>query len=270
MKKKEIELKGKKINYFDSGEKEKSLIFIHGNSLEASLFKHQFQDEHLGRYRIIAPDLMGHGSSGRSNNPEQDYSVNSYIGSIIELINKLSLKNVVLFGHSLGGHIAIHVLEHLKNIKGIVILGTPPLTIPPKLEEAFLPNPAFPLSFKPDLPDEEINSLAELFHNTGHQDFDLVTNSIKLADPLVRPFIGKSISTQLVTDEVDILKNAGIPVAIFHGLQDKAVNLQYLEKLRIPTLWKNKIIKINSSHNAFIENAEELNKNLNDFLDSCF
>ncbi|MFW5656467.1 MAG: alpha/beta fold hydrolase [Bacteroidota bacterium] len=252
--------------YFDNEASGRPLFFIHGNSLNSGLFYRQFEDAALGNYRIIAPDLPGHGRSSRSTNPEKGYSVKNYIQLLAEFTNKLQLEDIILFGHSLGGHIAINLSNELAGkISGLAIMGTPPLTVPPKMEEAFLPNPALAYAFKPDLSDEELKQLSSAFINEEQNNFELLKSAIITADPLVRPFIGKSISTE-VTDEVSILQNSDFPLAVFHGRKDKLVNADYISNLGLDLHSKEVYYIENAGHAAFLENHQEFNRALSEFV----
>jgi len=247
-----------------------TLVFIHGNSLNASLFTNQFNAQALNQYRIVALDLPGHGDSLKSENPQQDYGVNKFIATLQELIQKLNLDNIVLVGHSLGGHIAIHLLPALLKtglqIKGIVLIGTPPLTLPPALEKAFLPNPSMGLAFKPDLSSDEIQMLSKAFINVEMPQFEKVESAIRTTDPLARAYIGQSIATEINESEVDILHNTDIPLAIFHGKDDALVNPDYIKKQKF-NLWRGAVQVIEEAgHCPFIEQPEIFNTLLRDFL----
>jgi len=124
MKEKQIKLNHVTLFYRDNESSGLPVIFIHGNSLHDGLFYKQF--EALSPYRIIAPDLPGHGQSAFSNDPAQDYGVGSYIRLLAEFIQSFKLGQCILFGHSLGGHLAIHLAGQLRNIAGLAIMGTPP------------------------------------------------------------------------------------------------------------------------------------------------
>jgi len=177
----------------------------------------------------------------------------------------------VVFGHSLGGHIAINAVPNLQGIKGLAISGTPPLSLPPKLEASFLPNPAMGLAFKPDLSDEELHTLAENYLSENNVNLPKVKESIKEADPLVRAFIGKSIATELINDEVEILEKTKVPVAVIQGQNDRLVNNSYIKELTIPALWQDEVKVIEkASHCPFLDNPHLFNNYLSRFLKHCF
>lgn len=264
MTEKKIKIGHQNLFYRDNESEGTPVFLIHGNSLSGSLFYKQF--EALGQYRLIAPDLPGHGQSQFSDNPGRDYGAGNYIRLLAEFIQSFNFEKCYLFGHSLCGHLCIHLSNQLRNIAGLALMGTPPLTLPPRLEEAFLPHPAMGSTFKSELNEEEINLLAASFIDINHPDFQLVKSSIKTCDPLVRPRIGQSIATDLINDEAEILKNMSASLTVFHGEKDPLINDQYIRQLNLP-LWNNTIRYIpEAGHSAFLENAEVFNSYLIDFL----
>ncbi|GIP35496.1 alpha/beta fold hydrolase [Paenibacillus sp. J2TS4] len=54
-------------------------------------------------YRLIIPDLRGH---GQSSIPEGPYLMETMAEDIAELLEELSIGRAVLFGHSMGGYVA--------------------------------------------------------------------------------------------------------------------------------------------------------------------
>jgi pimeloyl-ACP methyl ester carboxylesterase len=55
-------------------------------------------------YRVIAPDLLGH---GRSDKPRADYSVAGYANAMRDLLTYLDVEHATVVGHSLGGGVAM-------------------------------------------------------------------------------------------------------------------------------------------------------------------
>src|SRR5918999_355962 len=56
------------------------------------------------RHLVIAPDLLGHGSSDK---PRADYSVAAYANGVRDLLGVLGVERATLVGHSLGGGVAM-------------------------------------------------------------------------------------------------------------------------------------------------------------------
>lgn len=75
----------------------------------------------LSAFPVYALDLPGH---GYSDLPGQN-SINGYAQSVIDFINSLELKKVMLVGHSMGGAIAQAVgVRQPSNLAGLVLIGT--------------------------------------------------------------------------------------------------------------------------------------------------
>lgn len=94
---------GSRIDYDMTGEGDTTLLFVHGWCINKSYWESQmeyFKD----KYTVVAMDLPGHGESDKNRT---DWTVQNYSKDVMFLIRALSLKNVVLVGHSMGGNIIL-------------------------------------------------------------------------------------------------------------------------------------------------------------------
>jgi pimeloyl-ACP methyl ester carboxylesterase len=55
-------------------------------------------------HRVLAPDLLGHGASGRA---ATDYSLGAHASMLRDLIDRLGIDRATVVGHSLGGGVAM-------------------------------------------------------------------------------------------------------------------------------------------------------------------
>ena len=254
------------IAYSESNNNGMPIFLVHGNSLSSDVFKEQFSSPILKNYRLIAPDLPGHGKSFRSAEPGHDYHLPNLITTLIKFINSFNFKEYFLYGNSLGGHLLINCLPYLNGVKGLAINGTPPLTSPPDMAACFLPNPAAMLAFKPDLSEEEINQLAATFCNPGSANISEIEEYIKNTDPEFRRVVGAGLISGKNNDEIEILKQSNIPLAIVHGENDSLINPAYFKNINL-NLWNNKVHIIkNAGHLPFFENTEGFNEKFKGFL----
>lgn len=120
-----ISIQGIRINYIEGENFDRSrptLLFIHGAGQSVATWK--FQIELFANhpyFNFIALDLPGHG-----NSEGQGYkSVEEYKNTVLEFIDVLKLKEIVLVGHSMGGGVAmLLVIERPDLFKACVLVAT--------------------------------------------------------------------------------------------------------------------------------------------------
>lgn len=72
-------------------------------------------------WRVIAPDLRGHGDSAWS--PDGDYAFPAYVYDFAQLVHQLGLAPVTVVAHSLGGNIALRYAGlYPQNVRRIVAI----------------------------------------------------------------------------------------------------------------------------------------------------
>jgi len=107
---------------------EKTIMFIHGYAGCAETWEYQIN--HFARdYRVIAPDLRGH---GQSDAPFSEYTMSEFVDDINTIAEVLELpEKFVLVGHSFGGSICVEYAhahpEHLERLVLIATAGEYPL-----------------------------------------------------------------------------------------------------------------------------------------------
>jgi pimeloyl-ACP methyl ester carboxylesterase len=101
----ELPVHGHAVSYAESGAQSGGpvVVLVHGIASRASQWERVMAD--LGETcHVIAPDLLGHGSSAK---PRGDYSLGAHACGIRDLLAALGHDRVSLVGHSLGGGIAL-------------------------------------------------------------------------------------------------------------------------------------------------------------------
>ncbi|WP_072807167.1 alpha/beta fold hydrolase [Rhodococcoides yunnanense] len=97
-----VELHKDVLRYVDAGDGP-PVVLVHG--LLGSHESWSGQIERLSeKYRVIAPDLFGHGASDK---PSGDYSLSSHAATIRDLLDHLGIESAPMVGHSLGGGIVM-------------------------------------------------------------------------------------------------------------------------------------------------------------------
>ena len=82
-----------------------ALILLHGLTATHANWEHTIP-AFADRWRVVAPDLPGH---GRSAKPDAPYTVDFYAGVIRSLGRTLGIEEAVVVGNSLGGQIAVEM-----------------------------------------------------------------------------------------------------------------------------------------------------------------
>ena len=90
-------------HYLDEGTGD-ALLMVHGNPTWSFLWRNLIS-EFRQDYRLIAPDHMGCGMSGK---PQQNtYTLQTHVDHLVELIERLDLRQVTLLAHDWGGAIGL-------------------------------------------------------------------------------------------------------------------------------------------------------------------
>ncbi|TGT59761.1 alpha/beta fold hydrolase, partial [bacterium M00.F.Ca.ET.159.01.1.1] len=77
---------------------------------------------------LIAPDLPGHGASGDAIDPDRSYSMEGYADAMTEVLGLLGVGQAIVFGWSLGGHVAIELASFHPAVHGLMLTGAPPVS----------------------------------------------------------------------------------------------------------------------------------------------
>jgi pimeloyl-ACP methyl ester carboxylesterase len=164
----------------------------------------------------------------------------------------------------MGGHVLLEALNELKGVKGIFINGSPPFGLPPA-PDIFLPHPALPLFFKGQHTEQELDMLSKaMLYN--EELFEAVKTELKKSDPVFRDVWMPNIQAHLPKDELEVVKNTTVPMAVVHGENDNLANLDYIKKVPFNKLWDNRVHTIpEAGHLPFFKQAEVYNVLLSDF-----
>lgn len=256
VKQKKIIIGNEEIAYFETSGKGADILLIHGNSQSSSSFSRQLNSVLASTFHIISIDLPGHGLSKNSPDPAVTYQLPGYAELLKQIVDKLNMEKAVIVGWSLGASILVEAVDRLPNVPGVMLLGATPLDHPFN-PAALLPSDVAELLFKPDPFTEEEIALAKpfLFRPGVHSIPGFVEADARRQDPMVRLYLGVSVFTENYKNQLAILKNLDIPIAVLNGAQERVVNVAYQRSLSMPTLWHNKIWLIpNAGHIAQWEN----------------
>ncbi|SDF84016.1 haloalkane dehalogenase [Pseudonocardia oroxyli] len=93
-------------------------VFLHGNPASSHLWRGVL--ERMGPGRLLAPDLIGMGASGK---PDIGYRFADHARYLDAWFDALGLDDVVLVGHDWGGALAFdHAARHPGRVRGVAFL----------------------------------------------------------------------------------------------------------------------------------------------------
>jgi len=99
-----VSIHGHEISYRDVGEGP-VLLLLHGIAGSSRAWR-EIMPALAGEYRLIAPDLLGHGESAK---PLGDYSLGAYASGLRDFLGVLGVERVTLVGQSFGGGVAMQL-----------------------------------------------------------------------------------------------------------------------------------------------------------------
>lgn len=100
---------------------------MHGLSGHGARWR-RFAEQQLAGFRVIAPDLRGHGRSPML----PPWNLAQHTADVIALLDSLGLDGVPLMGHSYGGSIAIDVANLVPSRISHLVLVDPSQGLPPE------------------------------------------------------------------------------------------------------------------------------------------
>lgn len=116
---------GRRLWYEEQGEGT-PLVLVHGWCMSSAVWRFQL-DRLSSSFRVIAPDLAGH---GRSPAPPGGCHLEGFAADIAALVRHLDLAGALLAGWSLGAQVAVRSLPLIRERLGglVLVCGTPCFT----------------------------------------------------------------------------------------------------------------------------------------------
>jgi len=116
-----LELHGDRVAYQDVGSGPEALLLIHGMAGSSETWRAVIPQ--LSRkYRVVAPDLLGHGQSAK---PRGDYSLGAFAVWLRDLLDELGISTATIIGQSLGGGVAMQfVYQHPDYCQRLILISS--------------------------------------------------------------------------------------------------------------------------------------------------
>lgn len=240
------------------------VILVHGNSMSRRSWDALLTAPALKGHSLRAIDLPGHGHTPRL--PDEDtYTLDLFARHVADIAKVLP--EVVLVGHSLGGHVCAQVPARAPSVLGMVIFGAPLLRNAADAARAFHPAPALAKAFTSQLAPTDARELAEALTWPGSPAIVQLTDDILRTDPRVRGDIGTALASGRIPDEVAGVKQAATPVRIVHGADDPFIRTDYLDQLATELNAGPVRILADAGHSPQVQAVDALAHEIADFLE---
>jgi non-heme chloroperoxidase len=245
-----------------------AILFLHGCSQSWLTWDRQLRSELARRYRLVAMDLRGHGSSERPRDGYDDSRL--WAADVDAVIRELDLDRPVLCGWSYGPLVILDYIRHygqerlggIHFVGGITRLGSEAAAAVISAEFLAL----LPGLFSNDLGEgvRGVESLLHLCFSREPEASDLYT--MLGFGVSVPPFVRQALLTRVV-DNDDLLPAIVTPVLITHGALDAVVGQRVVtqHKTLLPHAQVN--IMPDAGHAAFWDDAARFNQRLGAFRD---
>ncbi len=242
------------------------LLLLHGLTLSGLMWTPQIR-ELSKKYRVVIPDLRGH---GKSSVPDRGYSFHNYAIDIKQLFDHLDLQKVHIIGLSLGGAIAIEFSVAFTEsvISTIVISTMPPHFEPNDIWVQTLTNfrkirDEFGLNYAV----ENILLKEPIFGkiNIGINDWMNLKNAIHKFSG--NPMNDESLNQEKPEKLLDSLPMLDIPFLIMTGENDYQTFIDASDTLAEAIRNSKRVIINNSGHLCTMEKPEQVNLEILSFLE---
>ncbi|AIQ54869.1 alpha/beta fold hydrolase [Paenibacillus sp. FSL R7-0331] len=251
-----IRCEGSNICYSDQGQGE-VIVLLHGFCGSSAYFE-QVIPFLSGSYRVIAPDLRGHGASDA---PLGAYSIDQMADDVLSLLNALEIQDVYLLGHSMGGYVTLSFAQrYASRLKGFGLIHS---TGYPDGEEAREKR----LKSVSAIQNEGITSFVDalvpgLFASGAAPQLLERAKEIGYKTP-PQGAAGAALAMRERPDRRDVISAAAVPVLLVAGAEDSLVPAE-----RIFTSDKANITKAvipGAGHMSMYEAPERLAEMIKDF-----
>lgn len=251
----QVKINNWNINYEVIGNGGNPIILLHGWLANLETMK-PLANNLSQNFKVYLVDVVGF---GKSDLPERPLNTDDF-GDFLKLfIDELKIENPVLIGHSNGGRMIINsVGRKIVNPKKIVLIDS--AGIKPKrkfsyyIKIAFYKTGKFFLNLLPNT--KTIKQFKDkLFNSVGSADYKASATVLK-----------ETMKIILNEDQSKYLPEINVPTLLFWGGQDKDTPISDAKKMEklIPDCGL--IEYPNSTHFSYLENINNVNAVLNEFL----
>ncbi len=253
--------KGIKINYQVSG-KGPALVFLHGFLENMDMWK-AIIPFFSTNYTCITIDLLGH---GKTNCIGYIHTMEDMAHAIKTVLNKLTLTDIALVGHSMGGYVALAYVDLFPDtVSSIALVNS--TSFPDNDQRKINRDRAIHIVKKN--PEAYTHmAIANLFAKENRSIYTAEINTIKkeASKTPLQGIIAALEGMKIRKDCSEVLLNFKGPKIIFAGKKDPV--LSYKQNSIESKQYKTEFILFDGGHMSYIENKKEFVQELKQFFSS--
>ena len=255
-----VTVDGNKIRYLEDGQSDCIIILLHGlgGMAERWLPTVPYLEKN---FRVIIPDLIGHGLSDR---PQIDYTLDIFKNTILGFLGALSLQDVNIVGTSLGGEIAAECASTQSPLIRKVVMVSPAgimKTSTPALD-AYTMAALYPNRESVKLAYEMMSGEKREISDQSVENFisNMTRPNTKMA------FLSTLLGMKNSPPVTDKLRNINIPALLIWGINDRVIPIEYA-KYFLSAIPQCEFVKMDKcGHIPYEERPEKFSKIVLDFL----
>lgn len=239
------------------------VVLIHGFPFSKEMWRPQI-DALKDHYYAVTYDVRGHGGSDTGDG---QYSVEYFVDDLIALLDHLRISRAVTAGLSMGGYIALRAIErHPDRFRGLVLADT---RSEPDGNDGRVKRASQARSIKTEGMEKFTETFlgAVFFEKTFRNNPDAVERIRKIilgTNPLAAS--GTLLALAARTDTTPSLYNISVPTLILVGQHDTITPPSAAQAIKSKIPGSEIHIIPNAAHLSNIENPEEFNGHLLNFL----
>jgi 3-oxoadipate enol-lactonase len=259
-----VNLNGTKIHYTEHGRTDGlPLVFLHGFPFSGDMWQPQlnFLPDWV---RAIAPDIRG---SGVSDVGDGQYTIDFFADDLIALLDEFHIPKAVLCGLSMGGYIAQRTLQRNPDrVEGLILCNTrsDADTNEAKINRANSMRAVKRGGIAP-FAEENLKNYFSPKTLAQHPETAAFIKGIILRTSSIG-FCGTQLALAGRIDTTSLLSAVGIPVLLIAGAHDVLVPAAVMETMQGKIAGSEFHILPNSAHMSNLEDTEEFNRILLEFL----
>jgi pimeloyl-ACP methyl ester carboxylesterase len=255
-----------KIFYNDIGSG-KTIVLLHGY-LETSEVWDSFAGKLAGNFRVITPDIPGHGKSGIF---DEVHSMEFIATVLKELLDDLGINKVFMTGHSLGGYATLAFTEmYPERLSGYCLFHSQPFADSPEALDKREREINLVKAGKKDLIYPE--NVSRMF---ATENLDKFSADLRRLKKIASSIPGEGIIAVLKgmmarPSRVSVMEKGQVPGLWVLGKMDNYINCEIIQtRVKLPPNAELVILE-NSGHLGFIEEEELSVEILGDFIGKTY